>query len=113
MMVQVYGFNWGAYVGVVMPAFTRWLVESDENSVYQLYQHTRCAREEQYIPPMLCPARTWTRALTFVQKLPRGAHIREEYKILCDPEQFTAMSDQYTYRHIPQLYTRAEALRAV
>jgi hypothetical protein len=113
MMIQIYGFDWDAYVGIVMPAFANWLVEGEESATYQLYLQTRCAREEQYIPPMLRPVRTWTRALAFVQRLPRGAQTCEEYKILCDAEQFTALSDQYLHRHSPQLYPHAEALRAV
>jgi hypothetical protein len=57
--------------------------------------------------------RTWTRAKAFVQNLPRGSHTRQEYELLCDPIQFTLLSDRYVQAHPPQLYKDSEALRTV
>ncbi len=113
MMVRVYGFDWEAYTGLVMPAFAHWLVEGDETAIYQLYKQTRCAREEQFIPPAMQQTLTWTRAQAFVQQLPRGTHTRKEYQILCSAEQFSAVNDSYIHRHSPQLYQNSDALRAV
>ncbi len=113
MMVRIYGFDWETYTLHVMPAFARWLIESDNTAVYQLYQQTRCSREDQFVPSVMQHLCAWPRALTFVKQLPRGPHTLEEYQILCDAEQFTFLSDSYAHRHPPQLYQNSEALRIV
>ncbi len=113
MIVRIHGFDWHAYVQPVMLALGNWLLEKDENAVYQMYQQTRCAQEEQYTPPPLQALCTWPRAQSFVKQLPRSAHARREYEHLCSPERFTAVSDRYVYRHPPQLLQSSEALRTV
>jgi hypothetical protein len=113
MIVRVHGFAWLIYVQQVMPALRYWLLDKDEYSIYQLYQQTRCAQDEQCLPPPLQALCTWSRAQSFVQQLPRNAHARSEYAHLCSPERFTAMSDRYIYRHPPQLIPPSEALRTL
>ncbi len=113
MIVRVHGFSWLAYGQQVMPALACWLLSQDEHLIYQLYQQTRCAREEQCMPPPLRSLSTWSRALSFVQQLPLNAHARSEYEHLCSPERFTTTSDRYVYRHPPQLIQSSEALRTL
>ncbi len=50
MSVKVYCFDWAVYAERIMPAFARWLLDSDESSVYNLFAKTRCAQEEQFLP---------------------------------------------------------------
>ncbi|HEY4032878.1 MAG TPA: hypothetical protein VGL94_02815 [Ktedonobacteraceae bacterium] len=113
MMARVYGFDWEAYTGLVMPAFAHWLVDGNETFIHQLYQQTRCALEEQFIPSAMQLLSTWLRAKTFVQQLPRGPHTNKEYQLLCAAEQFTILSDSYVYYHPPQLYQNSDAIRAI
>jgi len=113
MVIQVHGFDWGAYAEHVMPAFEQWLVQRDEIAIYQLFKETRCAREEAFIPAALQRARIWPRAKAFAETLPLGPYSRREYQKLCSAEQFTAVSDRYMYRHSPQLYQNPEPIRAV
>jgi hypothetical protein len=112
-MTRVYGFDWEAYISLVMPAFARWLIDGNETVIHQLYQQTRCALEEQFIPSAMQLSYTWLRAKTFVQQLPRGSHTNKEYQLLCSAEQFTKLSDNYMYHHPPQLYQNSDAIRAV
>jgi hypothetical protein len=112
-MIRVYGFDWEAYTDLVMPAFARWLVDGNETVIYQLYQQTRCALEEQFIPSAMQLLSTWLRAKTFVQQLPRGSHTNKEYLLLCTAEQFTKLSDSYIHHHPPQLYQNSDAIRAI
>jgi len=112
-MARVYGFDWEAYTGLVMPAFAHWLVDGNETIIYQLYQQTRCALEEQFIPSAMQLLSTWLRAKTFVQQIPRGPHTNKEYQLLCTAEQFITLSDSYIYHHPPQLYQNSDAIRAV
>jgi hypothetical protein len=112
-MTRVYGFDWEAYTDFVMPAFAHWLVDGNETVIYQLYQQTRCAQEEQSIPSAIQLLSTWLRAKTFVQQLPRGSHINQEYQLLCTAEQFTKVSDNYIHHHPPQLYHNSDAIRAI
>jgi hypothetical protein len=112
-MTRVYGFDREAYISLVMPAFARWLVDGNETVIHQLYQQTRCALEEQFIPSAMQLSYTWLRAKTFVQQLPRGSHTNKEYQLLCSAEQFTKLSDNYMYHHPPQLYQNSDAIRAV
>ncbi len=113
MMAHLYGFDWGAYTGLLMPAFARWLLRNDYSAVSPLFAQTRCAREEQEMPPVLQPSCTWPRAQLFVRQLLRRTHTRREYELLCSPEQFTAVSDTYVYRHPPRLYPLSDELRRV
>lgn len=113
MFVRIYGFDWENYTKRVMPAFQSWLTEGNETPVYQLYEKTRCAREEKYLPIAMQTLRTWTRAQIFVQQLPQGTQTSHEYQILCTADTFTALSDKYVHRHPPQLYQNSDALRAV
>ncbi len=113
MIVRIHGFDWHIYVQQVMPALHYWLIERDENSLYQMYQLTRCAREEQSVPTPLQSLCTWSRARAYVKQLPASPHARHEYTHLCSPEQFTATSDRYIYRHPPQLLRPSEALATV
>jgi hypothetical protein len=113
MITQLHGFNWEAYAGRIMPAFMSWLVEGNEAAVQQLYEKTRCAREEAIVPPAMRPIQTWVRAQSFIKQLPRGPHASREYRKLCSAELFTAISDHYVYRYPPQLYQDYDALRAV
>ena len=113
MAVQVHGFDWMVYTEKVMPAFEQWLIEGDENAALQLFEQTRCAYEERFLPDPMQRLRVWTRARAFAQTLPRGPYSRREYLKLCSAEQFTALSDRYLYKHAPQLYQRSDALRSV
>lgn len=113
MIVRVHGFAWLPYMQQVMPALGSWLLGKDEHIIYQMYQQTRCAQDEQYLPPPLQALCTWSRAQSFVQQLPRNSHARNEYAHLCSPERFTATSDRYIYRHPPQLIPSSEALRTL
>lgn len=112
-MTRVYGFDWEAYTDLVMPAFAHWLVDGDETVIHQLYQQTRCALEEQFLPSTMQLLSTWLRAKTFVKQLPRGSHTNKEYQLLCTAEQFTKLSDSYVHHHSPQLYQNSDAIRAM
>jgi len=113
MIVRIHGFDWHVYTQQVMPALHYWLIDRDENSLYQMYQLTRCAREEQSVPAPLQSLCTWPRARAYVKQLPDGPHAQREYAHLCSPEKFTATSDRYIYRHPPQLLRPSEALATV
>ena len=113
MIVRIHGFDWEAYTKWVMPAFAHWLIEGDEAGVSQLYQQTRAAREEQFIPAALRQACDWPRAQAFVRQLARSTHTRHEYQTLCASEEFTPLSDRYIHRYPPQLYQNSDALRAI
>jgi hypothetical protein len=113
MIVRIHGLDWQAYAGQVMPALARWLIEGEESAVSQLYEQTRSAREDLFLPPALQTAGNWTRARLFVQQLPRGIHARHEYQMLCSAEQFSGLSDKYIHRHPPQLYAHSDAVCAV
>jgi hypothetical protein len=104
MAVQLHAFNWEVYAERVMPAFAEWLIEGDENAAQQLFEQTRCALEERFLPETVQRLRVWPRARAFAQTLPRGPYSRREYHKLCSAEHFTALSDRYLYRHAPQLY---------
>jgi hypothetical protein len=111
--MRIYRFNWTVYRDRVMPAFARWLTANDARAVQALYQATRLAREETFVPAVMQCLRTWPRALAFVEHLPRGPHSLHEYRLLCSAEAFTALSDRYLYRHIPHLYRPSEALATI
>jgi hypothetical protein len=96
-----------------MPAFEEWLIEGDDDAVQQLFEQTRCAFEERFLPETVQRLRVWPRARAFAQTLPRGPYSRREYHKLCSAEQFTALSDRYLYKHAPQLYQQSDALRSV
>src|SRR5712692_8040755 len=113
MVVQVHGFDWEVYEKRVMPAFARWLIENHEIDVSRLFEQTRCALEERFLPAPMQQLRVWPRASTFVNSLPRGPHSRKEYSKLCNVAQFTALSDRYLHNHAPHLYQDAGALRTV
>lgn len=113
MFVRIYGFDWETYTKRVMPAFQCWLTEGNETLVYQLYEKTRCASEEQFLPLTMYAIRTWTRAQLFMQQLPQGEQTRHEYQILCTADAFTKLSDKYVQRHPPQLYPNSDALRTI
>lgn len=113
MIVRIQGFAWEVYMERVMPAFASWLVDGDDTNAYHLFEQTRCAQEELFVPQPMRQLRTWTRAKAFVQSLPRGSHTQQEYMILCDPVQFTRLSDRYVQTHPPQLHKDSEALRTV
>lgn len=113
MVVQLHAFNWEVYTERVMPAFEEWLIESDDAAVQQLFEQTRCAFEEQFLPETVQRLRVWPRARAFAQTLPRGPYSRREYHKLCSTEHFTALSDRYLYKHAPQLYQQSDALRSV
>ncbi len=113
MAVQLHAFNWEAYAERVMPAFEEWLIEGDENAAQQLFEQTRCACEERFLPETVQRLRVWPRARAFAKTLPRGPYSRREYHKLCSAEHFTALSDRYLYRHAPQLYQQSDALRSV
>jgi hypothetical protein len=113
MIVEIHGFDWEIYVEQVMPAFAQLLLENDERSLLALFEKTRCAYEEQFLPDPMQRLRVWPRAHAFIQTLPRGPYSRREYQKLCSPVQFTALSDRYLYRHPPQLYQHSNALRSV
>ncbi len=113
MVVRLHGFDWVIYAEHVMPAFASWLIDEDANAVYQLFEQTRCAREEQFLPEAMQRLRVWPRACAFLKTLPRGPHSRREYAKLCSADQFTALSDHYMYRHAPQLYQNSDAVRSI
>src|SRR5579864_8972729 len=113
MAVQLHAFNWEVYTERVMPAFEEWLIEGDEAAVQRLFEETRCAFEERFLPETVQRLRVWPRARAFAQTLPRGPYSRREYHKLCSAEHFTALSDRYLYKHAPQLYQKSDALRSV
>ena len=113
MIVQVHGFDWAVYAERVMPAFARWLIDKDETAIYQLFERTRCALEEQFLPEPMQRLRVWPRARAFVDTLPRGPHSRREYIKLCSAEEFTILGDHYLHHHAPHLYQHSPALRTV
>jgi hypothetical protein len=113
MVVQLHAFNWEVYTERVMPAFEEWLIEGDDTAVQQLFEQTRCAFEERFLPETVQRLRVWPRARAFAQTLPRGPYSRREYHKLCSAEHFTALSDRYLYKHAPQLYQQSDALRSV
>lgn len=113
MMVHMHGFDWETYTLNVMPVFADWLTEGNEATVYQMYQQTRCYREERFVPETMQHLCAWPRAQAFIKRLPRGPHTRSEYHLLCDAERFTALSDAYAQRHPPQLYQHNEAVRII
>jgi hypothetical protein len=111
--VRLHGFDWKAYAGRIMPALADWLVNGDETDVCQLYKQTRSAQEERLLPQLMGQSRTWKRAKSLVEQLPRNEHTRHEYKLLCSPQEFTALSDRYTRRHPPRLHQPSDALRTL
>jgi hypothetical protein len=113
MIVRVHGFDWRIYTERIMPAFKQWIVERDETFVNQLYMQTQHAQEEQAVPRLLQRNHTWAQAQAFVKQLPQGQHSLREYGTICTPEHFTLFSDRYVYRHPPQLYQPATALRTI
>ena len=113
MVVQLHAFNWEIYTERIMPAFEQWLIEGEEDAVQQLFEQTRCAFEERFLPETVQRLRVWPRARAFAQTLPRGPYSRREYHKLCSAEHFTALSDRYLYKHAPQLYQQSDALRSV
>ena len=113
MFVRIHGFDWMTYSERVMPAFASWLVTGDENAVHQLYQETRSARGEQYVPDAVKHLCIWPRAQAFVKQLPRGPQALHEYQNLCAADLFTALSDRYIRQYPPRLYQDSEALRSV
>ncbi len=113
MLTLVYGFDWEAYTDYIMPTFTRWLLHGDEKTIHQLYERTRCAREEQFTPVAIRHLLTWPRAQAFVQQLPQGSYTRREYQLICDAQSFTDVSDTYVHRHPPRLHQSSDAIRAV
>lgn len=96
-----------------MPAFAQWFLEGSELALLTLFEKTRCAYEEQFLPDPMQRLRVWPRARAFMQTLPRGPYSRREYQKLCNPLQYTALSDRYLYRHTPQLYQHSNALRSI
>lgn len=113
MIVRVHGFDWIVYTERIMPAFKDWLVDGNEQNLYQLYKETHHAELEQHIPDAMQRLRLWPQAQDYIKKLPRGPHMMREYQKLCIAEQFTALSDQYMYRHPPQLYQNTDTLRTL
>ncbi len=113
MIIRVHGFNWEIYAERVMPAFASWLIDRDETAIHQLFERTRCALEEQYLPETMQKLRVWPRAKTFVDALPRGPQSRREYAKLCSVEQFTGLSDHYLHSYTPHLYQDSAALRCI
>jgi len=112
MVVRLHGFDWVIYAEHVMPAFASWLIDEDANAVYQLFEQTRCAREEQFLPEAMQRLRVWPRACAFLKTLPRGPHSRREYAKLCSADQFSTLNDRYMSRHAPQLYQNSDAVRS-
>ncbi|HEU5228769.1 MAG TPA: hypothetical protein VFU49_13215 [Ktedonobacteraceae bacterium] len=110
MIVRLHGFDWETYMQNVMPAFAGWLTQGDESAIYQMYRQTRCFREERFVPDVMQHLCAWPRAQAFIKRLPRGPHTRREYQLLCDAQQFTALSDTYARQHPPQLYQNSEAV---
>lgn len=113
MVVQVHAFDWTSYSERVMPAFSQWLLDGDESAARKLFEQTRCAYEERFLPDPMQRLRVWPRARAFTQTLPRGPYSRREYQKLCSAEHFTALSDRYLYKYAPQLYQHSDALRSV
>ncbi len=113
MAIRIHGFDWTAYGERVMPAFAHWLIDSDPAAAHLLFERTRFAREERFLPKPMQRLRVWPRARTFVEALPHGLHSRREYQLLCSVEQFTPLSDRYMYSHIPQLYQNSDALCSI
>jgi hypothetical protein len=113
MFVRIHGFDWMTYSERVMPAFASWLVAGDESAVQQLYQETRSAKGEQYVPDAVKHLCIWPRAQAFVKQLPRGPQALHEYQNLCAADLFTALSDRYIRQYPPRLYQDSEALRSV
>ncbi|MGH2497601.1 MAG: hypothetical protein ACRDIV_23105 [Ktedonobacteraceae bacterium] len=113
MVVQLHALNWDVYAERVMPAFEDWLIEGDETGAQELFEQTRCAFEERFLPETVQRLRVWPRARAFAQTLPRGPYSRREYHKLCSAEHFTTLSDRYLYKHAPQLYQQSDALRSV
>ena len=113
MVVQVHGFDWVVYAERVMPAFGQWLLDGHEQDIRELYEQTRCAYEEQFLPEAMQRLRVWPRARAFLQTLPHGPYSRREYSKLCSAQQYTALSDRFLYRHAPQLYQHSNALRSI
>ncbi len=113
MLVHIHGFDWMSYTQKIMPAFARWIIDEEEQEIYQLYQETRLAREDRFVPEAILPLCAWPRAKDFVHQLPRGAFARQEYQKLCITTQFLLLSDRYVFRHPPQLYRDCEPLRSV
>lgn len=113
MVVQLHGFDWDIYSEQVMPAFAQWFLEGSELALLTLFEKTRCAYEEQFLPDPMQRLRVWPRARAFMQTLPRGPYSRREYQKLCNSLQYTALSDRYLYRHTPQLYQHSNALRSI
>ncbi len=113
MVVQLHAFDWEVYAERVMPAFEEWLIHGNEIAVQQLFEQTRCAFEERFLPETVQRLRVWPRARAFAKTLPRGPYSRREYHKLCSAEHFTALSDRYLYKHAPQLYQQSDALRSV
>ena len=113
MVVQLHAFDWEVYTERVMPAFEEWLIDGNEMAVQQLFEQTRCAFEERFLPETVQRLRVWPRARAFAKTLPRGPYSRREYHKLCSAEHFTALSDRYLYKHAPQLYQQSDALRSV
>ncbi|GCE46967.1 hypothetical protein EI42_00492 [Thermosporothrix hazakensis] len=113
MIVRVHAFDWHQYADRIMPALARWLINEDETDAYQLFEQTRCAQEELFVPAALQQVRTWIRARRFVQQLPRQQPYLEEYAVLCDAAAFTSLSDTYALHHTPRLPRPSEALRTI
>lgn len=113
MIVRVHGFDWKIYNERIMPAFNLWLVNNDEQTILKQYMSTQRAKaEEQRVTPVQRHS-SWLQAQAFVRRLPRGPHAVDEYSVLCTPERFNPLSDQYMYRYPPQLYRNSEALRMI
>jgi hypothetical protein len=113
MIIRVHGFDWEIYAERVMPAFASWLIDRDEGAIRQLFERTRCALEEQFLPSTMKRLHAFARAKTFVDALPRGPHSRREYAKLCSAEQFTALSDHYLHSYTPHLYQDSATLRCI
>ncbi len=86
MIVRVHGFDWIVYCERVMPAFARWLIDENESAIYRLYEQTRSAQGEQFVPEAVKHLCVWPRAQAFVKQLPRGPQARREYQKLCAAE---------------------------
>src|ERR1700682_2637253 len=113
MAVQLHAFNWEVYTERIMPAFEEWLIEGDDDAVQKLFEQTRCAFEERFLPETVQRLRVWPRARAFARTLPRGPYSRREYHKLCSAEHFNAPRDRDPYKHDPQLYQQSDALLSV
>ncbi len=113
MIVRVHGFDWKIYNERIMPAFNLWLVNNDEQTIMKLYMNTQRAKAEEHRVTPVQRHSSWLQAQAFVRRLPRGPHAVDEYSVLCTPERFNPLSDQYMYRYPPQLYRNSEALRMI